>query len=60
MNTLTSEVEHYRQVLRFLAYYLEAQSTNDVFILELMKGDDLEDIETAVRGFVEMSNRYLI
>ncbi len=54
MSIITEEAEHYRKTLRFLADFLWTQSSNDAFILELIKGDDLPDFEATVRAFVDI------
>jgi hypothetical protein len=53
MDEARRNIEKYRQNLRLLGTFLFNQSHNDLYVLELIKGDELPAFEQALRAFVE-------
>ena len=53
MNANAREVERYRHHIRVLAEFLMVQSNNDLYIIDLIKDDDLPAFEQAMRVIIE-------
>jgi hypothetical protein len=50
------EIENHRNHMRLLAYFLLNQANNDLYILELIKGDDLPPFEQALRDIISSND----
>jgi hypothetical protein len=53
MDVISKEVEKYKYHLLFFSYFLKLQVDNEQYILDLIKGDNLPEVERAIRSMIE-------
>lgn len=53
MSVITEELERYRGELLTHLYFMLAQTNDDLYILSLIKGDNLTSVEQAMRDVIE-------